>query len=220
MSDLKQIPFFGVAVNPQSYLNIFYLLLSFPLGIAYFVFLVTGISLGVGLAIIWVGIPILVIVLAAAWALSQLERILAIGLLHEDIPDIASREDRSKQLEEGLGLEERVFISLWRRLKAHLSDRLTWTGIVYLFLKFPMGIASFVIVVTSVAVSVSFIGAPFYYSRIDEAIDLGFWQVDELWEALVLSLVGIVAAFVSLHIMNGAAFLSGRLARLMLGKLH
>ena len=31
--------FFGVVTDPQSFINIFYLLLSFPLGIAYFVFL-------------------------------------------------------------------------------------------------------------------------------------------------------------------------------------
>ena len=44
---------FSVVVRPQTYLNIFYLLLSFPLGIAYFVFLVTGLSVGFGLLIIW-----------------------------------------------------------------------------------------------------------------------------------------------------------------------
>ena len=44
--------FFGVVADPQSYLNIFYLLLAFPLGIAYFVFLVTGISVGTGLIVI------------------------------------------------------------------------------------------------------------------------------------------------------------------------
>ena len=40
---------FNVARRPQTYVNAFYLLLSFPLGIAYFVFLVTGLSVGFGL---------------------------------------------------------------------------------------------------------------------------------------------------------------------------
>ena len=57
MSQLKQLPFFGVIAEPQSYINILYLLLAFPLGIAYFVFLVTGISVGAGLIIIWVVFP-------------------------------------------------------------------------------------------------------------------------------------------------------------------
>ena len=222
MSQLKQLPFFGVVADPQSYLNILYVLLSFPLGIAYFVFLVTGISLGLGLAIIWVGVPILVLVLAGSWALCQLERLLAIGLLKEDIPAMVRRDDRSEQLEDGrpsLGPEERLLIGAWRRLKAHLADRLTWTGIFYLLLKFPVGVASFTIVVSLIAVSFALMGTPFYY-WVDDGIDMGIWQVDALWEALILALIGVPAAFISLHIMNGVAYLSGRLARVILGKLH
>ena len=40
---------FGPATERQTYLNLLYLLLSFPLGIAYFVFLTTGLSLGTGI---------------------------------------------------------------------------------------------------------------------------------------------------------------------------
>lgn len=222
MSESRRAPFFGVVAEPQSYINILYLLLSFPLGISYFVFLVTGISLGFGLVIIWVGVPILVLVLAGSWALCQLERLLAIGLLKEDIPVMARRDGSSEQHEDGrssLGPGERLFIAAWRRLKAHLADRLTWTGMLYLFLKFPLGIASFVIVVFLVSFTVALLGAPFYF-WVDDGIDMGIWQVDTLWEALILTVIGIPAAFISLHIMNGAAFLSGRLARVMLGKLH
>ena len=222
MSGLRQVPFFGVVADPRSYLNIFYLLLSFPLGIAYFVFLVTGISVGFVLVIVWVGIPILVLVLTGSWALCQLERLLAISLLKEDIPSVARRDDGSEQPEGGgpnLGPEERLAIGAWRRLKAHLANRLTWTGILYLFLKFPVGIASFTIVVTLFAVTFALMGAPFYY-RLDAGIDMGIWQVDALWEALILTLIGIPAALISLQVMNGTAFLSGRLARVMLGRLY
>jgi len=222
MSESSRVPFFGVVAAPRSYLNILYLLLSFPLGIAYFVFLVTGISVGAGLVIVWVGVPILVLVLTGSWALCQLERLLAIGLLKEDIPAIARRDGSSEQPAgdvPSLGPEGRLLIGAWRRLKAHLADRLTWTGILYLFLKFPIGVASFVMVVTLTAVSFSLMGAPFYY-WVDDGIDMGIWQIDALWEALILTLVGIPAAFISLHIMNGAAYLSGRLARVMLGRLH
>jgi hypothetical protein len=89
----------------------------------------------------------------------------------------------------------------------------------YLFLKFPVGIATFTIAVTLVAVAGALLGAPAYY-WVDEGIELGIWQVDALWEAIILTLVGIPTVIVSLHLMNGAAFLSGRLARVMLGKLH
>ncbi len=137
------------------------------------------------------------------------------------IPAIAPGDDRSERLEDGhpsLGTEERLFIGAWRRLNAHLANRLTWTGILYLFLKFPLGIASFVIVVVLVAFTGALLAAPFYFS-VDDGIDMGIWQVDALWEALILTITGIPLAIISLHMMNGAAFLHGRLARLMLGKL-
>ena len=221
MSENKRTPVVGVAVDPRSYVNIFYLLLSFPLGVFYFVFLVTGVSLGLGLAIIWVGIPILLLVLGGSWLLCKFERALAIFLLKESIPPVARerRIETDDDIPQQLSAVERLFIVGWRRFKAHLSDRLTWTGILYLLLKFPMGIASFVVAVTLVSLTAGLLGAPFYY-WVDDGIELGVWHIDELWEALILTLVGIPAVFISLHLMNAAAFLSGWVARIMLGRLH
>ena len=218
MSKLRNVPFIGVIAEPQSYLNIIYLLLGLPLGIAYFVFLVTGVSVGFGLLVIWVGVPILALVLLGAWAMCRFERVLTITLLKEDIPRVA-RVDTSRQAESSLGAEERVLIGAWRRLKAHLSDRLTWLGILYLLLRFPLGIGSFVMAVVLISVTGSLLGAPAYY-WVDEGIDLGIWQVDVLWEAILLTLAGIPAFFATLNLLNGAAFLSGKLARVMLAKMH
>ena len=211
---------FGVVVKPQSYVNILYLFLSFPLGIAYFVYLVTGLSLGFGLLIVWAGIPILVLVFMGTWALCQLERALAIGLLHQDIPAVGRVEAKEHGDVGGqyLSVVERLLVQTWRLLRRHLTDRLTWTGTLYLWLKFPIGIASFVIAVTLIAVTLAFLGAPTYY-RVDEGIDLGIWQINSLPEALVISLLGVPMMFISLHLLNGVAFLSGKLARVMLGRL-
>lgn len=73
--------FFGVAVRGQTYLNALYLLMSFPLGIFYFVFLVTGLALGFPLIIIWIGLLILAAVFAAWYGLLAFERHLAIRQL-------------------------------------------------------------------------------------------------------------------------------------------
>ena len=211
---------FGVATHRQTYFNIAYLLLGLPLGTFYFVFLITGISVGFGLLVIGVGVPILMLVLAGSWVLCQFERVLAVGLLNEDIPPMA-RTEASGQGETGepsLSSGERLFIGAWRRLKAHLTNRLTWTGMFYLFLRFPVGIASFTIAMTLISVTFFLVGAPFYY-WVDDGIEMGIWQVDVLWEALILALAGIAMVFISLNIMNATAFLSGRLARVMLVKL-
>ena len=220
MNESKNVSVIGVAANPQSYLNIIYLLLGLPLGIAYFVFLVTGVSLGFGLAVIWVGIPILMLVLIGSWALCQFERVLTNALVDEDIPQRRPTGVSGETLvdREDLSAVERLFIGVWRRLKAHLFDRLTWTGIFYLLLKFPTGIAAFVIAVVLISVVGSLLGAPAYY-WVDEGIEFGIWQVDELWEALILTAVGIPAFFVALHLVNLTAFVSGRIARLLLGNM-
>ena len=209
--------FFGVIARPQSYVNILYLLLAFPLGIGYFVFLVTGISVGAGLLVIWVGVPILALVLAGSWACCEFERVLAVKLLHEDISQV-TRGESTVSAGQDLGSGERLLIGTWRRLKSNLANRLTWTGMLYLFAKFPLGIVSFVIVVVLVSVTGSFLGAPFYY-WVDDGADLGFWRIDELWEALALTFVGIPLTFISLHLMNGAAIVQGRFAKVMLGRL-
>ncbi len=219
MSGISQRGLLGVVADPKSYINILYLLLAFPLGIAYFVFLVVGTSLGLGLTIVWVGVPILALVLAGSWVLCGLERVLAISLLKEDIRP-SSPLGPSNQVGahvQGVSSGERLFIGMWRRFKAHVSNRLIWTGMLYLLLKFPLGIASFIIVVTLVAVTGALLAAPFYYSSV--VINWGAWNVDTLWETSVLALIGIPMVLISLHLMNGMAFLSGRAARVMLGKL-
>ncbi len=124
MTTSRNPGFFGAIVQPQSYVNILYLLLGLPLGTAYFVILVTGISLGFGLVVIWVGVPILLLVFAVSWALCQFERTLAIGLLKADIPP-ASRSRRLEEDDPNLSPEERLFVGAWRRLRHHLASRLT-----------------------------------------------------------------------------------------------
>ena len=191
----------GVVTNPQSYMNIVYLLLAFPIGTFYFVFLVTGLSLGFGLSITLLGIPLLGLVLGGSWALCKFERNLAGILLKVDIPAGSSRPESK---------------GLWSRVKALLKDRVTWTGMFYLLLKFPLGIATFTSVVTLMAVTVALLAAPILYLYAD--IDLVIWYVDTLLEAFALALVGVALLFISMHLMNGMAYVSGRIARASLGK--
>jgi hypothetical protein len=78
--------FFGVLADPQSYLNIVYLFFSFPLGVFYFVFLITGFAVGLSLAILIIGLVILFLVLWASRGLAAWERQLSIWLLEAHFP--------------------------------------------------------------------------------------------------------------------------------------
>jgi hypothetical protein len=193
--------FFRVAFEGQTYLNILYLLLAFPLGLAYFIFLVTGLSLGLGLTIIWIGILILALMVAAWWGLAAVERQLAIWLLHVDIPPM-SHPARPGQ-------------DVWARLKSHLTSPVTWKSLLYLFAKFPLGILSFVMVVTCISVSGALLTAPLTYPY--GTLQIGLWQIDSSSEAWTAAGLGVLVTLISMHLMNGLAFVSGRFARLMLG---
>ena len=85
--------FFMAPFRLQTYANLLYLALAFPLGLAYFIFLTVGLPLGYALTVIWVGIPILGLVFAGSWWMSALERRLAIGLLGAEVPPMAPPPD-------------------------------------------------------------------------------------------------------------------------------
>ena len=204
MSVHKKRGFFGVIADPQSYRNIAYLIIALPLGTFYFVFLVTGLSLGFGLFITLLGIPVLLLVLGGSSVLCKLERKLAITLLKEDIPATYSQPTTQ---------------GLWPRLKMHLSNRLTWTGIIYLLLKFPIGIATFTISVTMLAVSIGFVFAPAYMWTSNTLV-WGNWVFDPFPWSWILTAIGIPMVFISLHVMNAMAVVFGMMTRVMLGKLQ
>lgn len=204
--------FFAVITQGSTYKKLAYLLLAFPLGLFYFIFLVTGLSLGLPLIILWIGVVILVGVFAAWYAMAAFERSLAINLLDVDIPPMMRRDLRGQ--------------SLWKKFTAALRSSVTWKGLVYLFARFPLGILSFVVVVTCLAVSVTLIAAPTYYTTFHPQIDLRMegvnmfnpvWIIDTLPEALLATVAGVILLFASLHLFNGLAWLSGRFARVMLG---
>jgi hypothetical protein len=195
--------FFGVVARGRSYLNILYLLLAFPLGIAYFIFLSVGWSLGLGLLIIWIGLIVLAIVLGGSWLFSAFERQQAIHLLGAEVSPMWPDADKGNE-------------SVWKRFVAFLGNRVTWTGMVFLLLKFPLGVASFVVAITSLSVSISLLLAPFYY-RWDRP-DFSFWVVDTLPEALLCSLIGALLLIMSLHLLNGLAWVWKGLSRVLLGQ--
>ncbi len=83
--------FAGVAWQGQTWLNMGYVLLAFPTGLAYFVVLVVGMASGVALAVVIVGLGILLLTLAAWRFMAGVERGLARTLLGVPIPQPAER---------------------------------------------------------------------------------------------------------------------------------
>jgi hypothetical protein len=193
---------FGPVIWPQTYLNLFYLLLGFPLGLLYFVFYSVGVSLGGGLLIIAIGAVVLFLVLLATWALILFERELTIRILHEPVPPAGYAPIG------GDGME-------W--LKSLVMNSVTWKGLAFLILKFPLGLACWIAVVVIVSVVLSFIASPVIFA-FGGNIQFGSWYVVRYWETALLSLMGIVAILPAVHAINGMGYLWAKFARVMLGK--
>ncbi len=192
----------------SSYANLAFLALAFPLGLAYFIFLAVGLPLGLGLIIIWVGVPILALVFGGAWLFARFERFLAIKLLGADVPPMAP-------------LATGAPIGFWAQIKAFLANPVTWKGLGYLSVKFPLGVATFVLFVTLTTVTLSFLLAPFYYAwlPVSPTIDLEywFWEIDTLGEAIALSGIGALLALFSINLFNLVALGWRELAAVSLG---
>jgi len=192
---------FGVAIRPQSYARAFYSLIAFPLGTLYFIFLAIGLSLGLGLILLWIGFFVLAFVLVASWGLAAFERQQAILLLDADVPPMRDRSEPSADF--------------FQHLKRFISNPATWKAPVFLLLKFPLGIVSFVMMLTSFCLGTALLLAPFYYSWSPPQI--GYWYADTLGEALVCSLAGAAVLLVALHLANGLGWIWKQLAVSLLG---
>jgi hypothetical protein len=171
-------------------------LLGLPLGVAYFTWLVTGLSVGAGLFITLLGIPILTLVLASVRPLLAAERALADALLGTAIP----RAGLAPRGEGWIG-----------RLKAYWIDSTTWRGMAYLLARFPIGTLTFSVAVAVYSAALCAIAAPIVAPL--EPIEIGSWELDTVLEGLALVPLGLVLLVAAGWISEGMAAMSRALAR-------
>ena len=196
-----------------TYTRFLFLALAFPLGLLYFVSLLVG---GVvGGVLIWTipGLLLVILeVLVARWY-GDLEAELVRRLVGVSMRRPPTWYERDVPIRE--------------QAKQLLLDPSTWTGLIYLASRFPIGIAAFISVVFGVAFSGFLMTAPLTYDGAfvgsdiwgDEEIWIDFmgWRIDTLIEAWAVVPLGVISAFVALHVWNLEAWLIGHWARLMLG---
>ena len=150
--------------------------------------------------IIWVGLLILTTVLAISWACVHFERQLAIHFLKVNLPPIATITIQAD--------------TIFHQIRRYLTNPLTWKGLAYLFLKFPLGIITFVIAVTLLSISFSLLFAPFIYPFWH--INFFFFRIDSFPLALVALVAGIFLTPLSLYLLNLVAELWARFTTTML----
>lgn len=225
----------GVLAAPirlQSYLNLVYLSLTFPLGLAYFIFFSVGLSLSAGLSILLVGIPMFVGVLVVAHVLAVVERVQARTLLRVPIdrPPIPFLENDG----------------VLDRAKGLVLDDTTLKAIIHHTTKLAVGVASFTLLVSGIVTSAVFVAVPLYYDRpgvnvgvfppspieitsqiyvpwddllvgVEAAFRITELRVDTIPEALVMSAFGVIIYVAFINVANALAWAAGEYADALLG---
>lgn len=201
-------PLYGVfapVVWPGTWKRVFYLMLSFPIGLAWFVYYVTGLSMGIGLLILSVGALILGAMVYAAMPLGLAERWLADRLLDADVPETGFR----------VPAEDEGF---WAWARDAAKNPVLWKTHLFLLLRFPLGLASWLAVVIGLAVSAGLAFAPVVVA-VGGSVRLGTWLVPATpVEALPVTAIGIVGFLVTIHLLNAIGAGWAVLARFLLGK--
>ena len=203
--------FLDVPFRAQTYRNLAYLALAFPLGLGYFVGVTTGLSLGVGLLVTLVGIPVLVLTLFGTTILAGFEANLARWLLDMDVPTPRAVEGMAD------GSIPTDVDGLLESLTRFLTASTTWTSLVLVGLKFVFGVVAFVALTIVGTVVATMLSAPFFYDVPGVMYNIGPYVVDTAAEGTLLAMGGLLALLVGLHLLNGLARFFGLVTATLLG---
>jgi hypothetical protein len=196
--------FFGVYADPRAWGAVLYMLIAFVTGILYFTWAVTGISVSLSLVIFIFGLPLGLLFLLSVRGLALLEGRLVEALLGVRMP---RRPPSSHQGMKWLD-----------RLKALVTDKHTWLMLVYMVVQFVLGTVYFVLVVTVLSVSLSFIALPFVQFFVHKSlieINSVQYYIGAGWYP-VFVLAGILLWTVFLHATRVIGQFHGRFAKWML----
>ena len=211
--------FFGVAADPRTYGALFYSVLALATGIFYFTWVVTGISLSVGLAVLIIGIPFAILFLGSVRVLSLMEGRIVEVMLGERMPRRPLYAERDKPA--------------LQHIKDMFTDPRTWSTLVYMLAMLPLGILYFTLTVTLLSTSIGCIAGPLLlgfgafdgwwlhnydvgplsFNDYYVGTTLGTW-----WQYPLVFVSGVLLLFGTLHLARGIGRMHGAFAKHLLVK--
>jgi hypothetical protein len=202
--------FLGVVIDPQSYRNIGYLLLGLLLGTVWFTVLISAVAIGISLLVVaLLGIPILIGLWYATRVFANVERSTANVLLGQRLAHHPLATNHGG--------------NLWIRLRSMTGDRDRWRELSFLLLRFPVGVATFTVATTALAMPAMVAYAPIA-ARSGDAEPFGDWALSSTMQdvasspwAWILVPLGVLLLVGSFHLLNALAKASGRWAAAWLG---
>jgi len=207
--------FFGVFMDVRAYTSLFYMLLTLATGIFYFVFVVTGLALSAGFAILIIGIPFFLAFIGIA-------RVISLG------------EGRLLEATTGERMPRRPVhpgppAGWLTRIGDMLKDVRTWTTLLYLLVMLPLGIIYFIVAATGLGIGVRCALSPLIvlgrdFAILPPGVSLGMIQFGHhaiasphtLLGSLLSMAFGIVILAAVLHVARWTARAHARFAKALL----
>jgi signal transduction histidine kinase len=188
--------------------SITYLLLGLPFGILYFVMLIVGFALGIPLVLLWLGLPILYATLVMVGGFARFERWLLEGLLNRTV----TFEIEPRSAKTWLG-------RFWQQLSAFN----TWKEIIYLILKFPLGLISSFITIVLLVLDIGLLLSPaLLLAKLDVSMfNIGGYnfKINSLENTAIAFAIGLALTFISVPLLNWLARVNGAFAQIMLSSV-
>lgn len=194
----------GSRPNPPLLGALAYLVMNLPIGIAAFVFVVTTMSVGVSLVIVWVGLAVLAVALLGMRGMATLERLRVHAMLRTYVASpYRPPGERSRWL-------------------GRVKDPATWKDLAYLVLMLPVGIAEFTIMVTFWSVGPYLALLPLYWHWMPGDWRAVVWDhpvvvVDSWLDTLPFAGLGVLVVALAIIVTKGLGTLHAQYARAMLG---
>ncbi len=196
--------FFGVYADPRAWGSLFYMLIAFVTGVAYFSWAVTGISVSISFAIFIFGLPVAFLFLLSVRGLAWLEGRLVEALLGVRMPRRSLLPPKDGKLLE--------------RIRLLLLDKHTWFSIIYMLLQFVLGTVYFVVLVTILSLSLSGIAIPVLQEVFHLPVVQNYAASYYLpqWGYPLVVFAGILLWTSTMHLVRWVGSLHGRYAKALL----
>lgn len=195
-----------VADTASTRRRVAYLLATLPVGLFWFSSLWVLLAVGLSLAVLWIGLPILRLALGAVRIGADGERRFVKWGLGVSVP-VPPRADTGEA----------------RWWSARLADPATWREAIYLMLLLPLGVVWFSLVTIALAVPLTMLATPLTY-RFFPTGQFSFvsqeWRwviISSLPKSLVFAVVGVLLLLVVPRVVRGLAGLHGAIAVRLLG---
>ena len=194
----------GVFTERQTYRNVLYLWLSFPIGMAAIFLFTFGFAFGIALSVVVIGIALLLATLVAVRWWAVVERWLANALL--DVTLVAPGDVARPR---GLPFVQ--------RLRGLLEAPSTWRALGFVGMRFWMGLVGLIVGFVLPLTALSLLVSPFTYESDVATVELFGWTPTTLPEAILAVPFGALLLVVTAHLINATGWAFGRMATSLLG---